>query len=93
MTTVQDLTKDGLRALFAVGVTQDFFTADSAELGEIGAAIKEAFRDLNERFGVKVLGTFDDDLLQCGESRGYPWISYILAEIPNLEAAIAVTNA
>ena len=92
MTTVQDLTKDGLRAMFAIGINQDFFAAPSAELAEIGAAIKAAFADLGGRFGVKVLGTFDDDLLQVGMSRGYPFISYILAEIPNLEAAIEVTN-
>lgn len=92
MTTVKDLTKDGLRALFVIGITQEFFNLPRAELREVGAAITAAFDGLERRFGVKVLGTFDDDLLQVGLTRGYPYISYILAEIPNLEAAIEVTN-
>ena len=92
MMTVHDLTKDGLRVLFAIGINAEFFSAPRDELASIGAAIKDAFADLQGRFGVEVLGTFDDDLLQVGMTRGYPFISYILASIPNLNAAIEVTN-
>ena len=92
MTTLQDLTKDGLRALFVVGITQEFFNLPNEEVRTVGSAIKEAFAELERRFGIKVLGTFDDDLLQVGLTRGYPYISYILADIPNLESAIEVTN-
>jgi hypothetical protein len=92
MTTVRDLTKDGIRALFVIGITQEFFNLPSAQLRDVGRAIKDAFDGLERRFGVKVLGTFDDDLLQVGLTRGYPFISYILADIPSLESAIEVTN-
>ncbi len=89
---IEDLLGNGMRALFCVGITEAFFNATPEETREIGAAIKEAFDDLEGRFGVKVLGTFDDDLIQCGTTTSYPYISYILAEIPDFEAVVHVTN-
>jgi len=92
MMTYDDLTKDGIRALFCIGLTQEFFSAEGSVKAEVGKTLVSAFGDLEKRFGVKVLGTFDDDLLQAGTTRGYPWLSYILADIPDLKAAIEVTN-
>jgi hypothetical protein len=92
MSDISELTKDGFRALFVFGITQEFFDQPREKLPHIGKAIKGAFANLGERFNVKVLGTFDDDLLSVGVTRGYPYISYILAEIPNLEAVIEITN-
>lgn len=92
MMTYDDLTRDGLRALFCIGITQEFFSAEGSVKAEVGKTLKSAFDDLQGRFGVKVLGTFDDDLLQAGASRGYPFISYIMADIPDLKAAIEVNN-
>lgn len=92
MTTVDSLLKDGKRALFCFGLTQEFFNADNDTRAAVGAAIAAAFDNLEGRFGVKVLGTFDDDLLQCGPTPAFPWISYILADVPDLESAVAITN-
>lgn len=92
MTTVESLLKDGLRALFTLGISQEFYNATNDERKEIGGALAKAFDDLEGRFGIKVLATFDDDLLQCGPNTGFPWIGYIIAELPNLEAAVAVSN-
>lgn len=89
---LEDLTGNGLRALFCIGINDDFFRASGEEKKVVGGALKEAFDDLEGRFGVKVLGTLDDDLLQCGVGHDYPYISYILADIPDFEAAVAVTN-
>ena len=89
---LEDLLGEGLRALFCIGINDDFFRAPPEEKKVVGAALVAAFDDLEGRFGVKVLGTFDDDLLQCGTAQGFPYISYILAEIPDFEAAVAVTN-
>ncbi|MDT0682019.1 hypothetical protein RM543_04930 [Roseicyclus sp. F158] len=89
---LEDLVGKGLRALFCIEIKEDFFRAKPEEVREIGAALKEAFADLEGRFGVKVLGTFDDDLVQCGAGNGFPFISYILADIPDFEASVAVTN-
>lgn len=81
-----------LRVLFCIGVTSGFFEAEPEELGTIKAAIEEAFDDLSGRFGVRVLGTMDDDRLLVGTSESWPWVSYILADVPDLHAAHAVTD-
>lgn len=92
MTGAEALLKDGLRALFCIGLTQEFFSLPQAEVPPLAAALTAAFDDLEGRFGVKVLGTFDDDLLQVGVATGYPFISYILAAVPDMKAAVEVTN-
>ena len=53
----------GLRALFACGLTQDFFNEDRARIPAIMEALNSSFADLEERFGVRILGTLDDDEL------------------------------
>lgn len=92
MLDIDHITGEGLRALFCIGITQEFFNEDRAKLKDIGAAIKEAFADLSGRFGVKVLGTFDDDLLHVGPQDGFPFISYILADVPDVPTAMKVAN-
>jgi hypothetical protein len=47
---------------------------------------RAAFDDLNGRFGLRVLGTLDDILLQNGPSAAAPWTCYILADAPDLAA-------
>ncbi|MFD7106645.1 MULTISPECIES: hypothetical protein [Streptomyces] len=73
-----------LRTLFCIGVTQEFFNADDATRADVAAAITPAFDRLAERFGVRVLGTLDDDQLMVGAATGWPWTSYILADVPDL---------
>ena len=92
MLDIDNITQGGIRALFAINITEEFFAQDRANLKDIGEAIKEAFNDLSGRFGIKVLGTFDDDLLQCGSNDSFPFISYILAEVPDVAAAMKVAN-
>ncbi len=86
--------KDGraLRVLFCFGVTQSFFDEDPASVPTIVDAIQTAFADLGGRFGVRVLGTIDDDELLVGSSSTYPWTAYVLADAPDLQAVTAVCN-
>ncbi|WP_438488627.1 hypothetical protein [Streptomyces sp. S186] len=79
-----------LRTLFCLGVTQDFFAADDALRATVAAAIPPAFDRLGERFGVRVLGTLDDDRLMVGAATAWPWTSYILADVPDLETVSRV---
>ncbi|MFG2221524.1 hypothetical protein [Streptomyces sp. NPDC048644] len=79
-----------LRTLFCIGVTQDFFAADDDERAAVAAALPPAFGRLAERFGVRVLGTLDDDQLMVGAATGWPWTSYILADVPDLDTVSAV---
>ncbi|MFF2806816.1 hypothetical protein ACFVT2_06465 [Streptomyces sp. NPDC058000] len=79
-----------LRTLFCIGVTQDFFAADDALRATVAAAIPPAFDRLGERFGVTVLGTLDDDQLMVGAAPAWPWTSYLLADVPDLDTVAMV---
>ncbi|MFI2241003.1 hypothetical protein [Streptomyces chrestomyceticus] len=79
-----------LRTLFCIGVTQEFFNAGDEERAAVAAAIPPAFARLAERFGVRVLGTLDDDQLMVGASAAWPWTSYILADVPDLDTAARI---
>jgi hypothetical protein len=82
----------GHRALFAFGLTQDFFAEERATIPPIMDALIAAFTDLEGRFGVQVLGTLDDDELLVGATDGWPWTCYILAAVPDRESVVAICN-
>ena len=82
----------GVRALFAFGLTQDFFSADRARIPLVMEALKQGFADLETRFGVRVLGTLDDDETMIGATETWPWTCYILAEVSDRAAAASVCN-
>ena len=82
----------GSRVLFAFGLTRDFFSEDRARIPAIMEALKSGFADLDERFGVRVLGTLDDDETMVGAAEGWPWTCYVLAEVPSREAVVRVCN-
>jgi len=84
--------RESYRVLFCIGVLPANFEASEAELQELLATLKREFGDLRGRFGIEVLGTFDDDELMVGPSTAFPWTSYILADAPSVDAAIAVCN-
>lgn len=78
--------KEPLRVLFCIGGTQNVYDADDAELAALTGALSTGFADLSGRFGIKVLGTLDDDLLMLSATTQFPWGCYILADCPDLEA-------
>jgi hypothetical protein len=84
--------KPGVRALFAFGLTQSFFTAPGDLIPEIATALETGFADLEVRFGVEVLGTLDDDQSMVGARSTWPWTCYILAHAPDHAAVAAVCN-
>lgn len=88
----RDVRGEELRVLFCIGVTQSFFDEDPANVGSIVEGITRAFSDLGGRFGLKVLGTMDDDELLVGSSATWPWTAYILADAPSLASVTAVCN-
>jgi hypothetical protein len=85
-------TGDTVRALFCIGIAQNFFDADPDVQKELIEGIPKAFADLGGRFGLNVLGTMDDDELMVGPSEGWPWTCYILAEAPDHAAVKNVCN-
>ena len=82
----------GIRVLFAFGLTQDFFNEDRSRIPAIMDALKASFADLQQRFGVRILGTLDDDELLVGARETWPWTCYIMAEVPDRKAAADVCN-
>ncbi len=81
-----------LRVLFCFGVTQSFFDEEPARVPEVVQGIAATFDDLSGRFGVRVLGTMDDDELMVGSSATWPWTCYVLADVPDLETVTRVCN-
>ncbi len=81
-----------LRVLFCIGVMPAFFDEPSERVGPLVQSVQAAFADLGGRFGVRVLGTMDDDELVVGSSTGWPWTCYILADAPGLDAVTKVCN-
>jgi hypothetical protein len=92
-TAVSEYRRDKrLRVLFALGITQEFFSLSQDAIRPVMEACKTAFDGLEERFGVTVLGTLDDDETLVGARDGWPWTCYILAEAPDREAVTKVCN-
>jgi hypothetical protein len=83
-------TDTSLRVLFAFGLTQDFFATEPAGIPAIMKALQEGFTNLDERFGVRVLGTLDDDETMVGATPTWPWTCYVLAESRDREGVAAV---
>ena len=80
------------RVLFCIGVLPAFFEAPSDGIPDLAQVIEEAFADLQGRFGVRVLGTLDDDEMMVGPSLAWPWTAYILAEVPDLATVTKVCD-
>ena len=75
-----------LRVLICFGVLQPMFDLEWDEAMPLLETIAGAFDDLAGRFGVTVIGTMDDDVVQCGPALTYPWTAYVLADAPDLDA-------
>ncbi|WP_411144396.1 hypothetical protein [Streptomyces sp. x-80] len=78
-----------LRVLFRLWVTREFYAAPAEEQARVFRALPPAFDRLGERFGITVLGTLDEDVLQVGTGAREP-VSYVLADAPDLTAVQAV---
>lgn len=85
-------TPSPLRVLFASRLTDAFYEADATTAAAVVEAVGDAFGDLEGRFGVKVLGTMDDDRLVVGGSEISPWTGYILADVADLGTVIGICN-
>src|SRR3569623_1399974 len=79
--------------MFCIGISQSFFDLPRSDIPDVFASFKAAFGNLEERFGIVVLGTLDDDRIQVGQSSaGWPFTSYIMADVPDLETVAKVCD-
>ena len=84
--------REGVRVLFAFGVLPPFYDEDDDGVRAVHSAMTEAYADLRGQYGAQVLGTFDDYELNVGPSSTWPWTSFILADLPDVETAMALCN-
>jgi hypothetical protein len=81
-----------VRALFCIGVNQNFFDATGAEAGQVWQAFSAVLKGIANLPGVRVIGTMDDDRIMVGPSLAAPWTAYVLADVPDMESATAACN-
>lgn len=82
-----------IRALFCAAVLQSFFDLKGPEIPLVLKATGQLIKTIREMPGVDVLGTFDDDETMVGTSpNGWPWTFYILADVPDRDAAVTICN-
>ncbi|MEH3085720.1 MAG: IacB protein [Xylophilus ampelinus] len=84
--------KPPLRTLFCIGVNQNFFDATADETKQVWAAFVRMMQGIAALPGVTVLGNLDDDRAMVGPSDGWPWTTYVLADVPDLETVHAACN-
>lgn len=84
--------KKSLRVLFCMGINQNFFDAPREEQLQVWAAFSEMWNGIHDLPGVNILGNMDDDQSMVGPSTGYPWTTYLLADVPNLDTVHAACN-
>ncbi|MFC3608591.1 IacB protein [Stutzerimonas tarimensis] len=84
--------KKPLRVLFCMGINQNFFDAPREEQLEVWAAFGQMWNGIHDLPGVTVLGNMDDDQSMVGPSAGWPWTTYLLADVPDIETVHAACN-
>ena len=84
--------KPPLRTLFCIGVNQNFFDATGPESMDVWRAFSSMMNGIGKLPGVKVLGNLDDDRSMVGPSLNWPWTTYVLADVPDLDTVHAACN-
>ncbi|HCA9813888.1 TPA: IacB protein [Klebsiella pneumoniae] len=83
---------DSIRVLFCIGVNQNFFDATPEVAKQVWAAFGEMMKGIENMPGITVLGNMDDDKVMVGPSAGWPWTTYVLADVQDFATASAACN-
>jgi len=84
--------KKPLRVLFCMGVNQNFMDGTADEMKDVWGAFVAMMQGIARLPGVRVLGNMDDDQIMVGPSVAFPWTTYVLADVPDLETVTAACN-
>ena len=84
--------KKPLRVLFCMGVNQNFMDGTAEEMQDLWQAFLVMMRGIRDLPGVRVLGNMDDDRIMVGPSQQFPWTTYVLADVPDLDTVVAACN-
>jgi hypothetical protein len=77
-----------MRVLLCLSATQCYYDETPEGQEKVKAALGEAFGNLEERFGVRVLGGIDDDLLSHGATHLPHYRAYILLDAPDFGSVV-----
>lgn len=81
-----------IRVLFCIGVNQNFFDATPEVAKQVWAAFGAMMNGIDTMPGIHVLGNMDDDKVMVGPSTGWPWTTYVLADVQDFETVSAACN-
>jgi len=81
-----------LRVLFCIGINQNFFDLPAGGGGAVWKAFVAMMEGIKATDGVDFIGDMDDDSHMVGPSAGYPWTSYILADVDSVDTVRACCN-
>ncbi|MGO2234395.1 IacB protein [Marinomonas sp. UCMA 3892] len=84
--------KKPLRVLFCMGINQNFMDAAREEQLDVWAAFGAMWNGIHDMDGVEVIGNMDDDQSMVGPSAGYPWTTYLLADVKDYDTVVACCN-
>ena len=84
--------KPPLRVLFCIGVNQNFMDGTAQDMKNVWVAFSAMMLGIGDLPGVKVLGNLDDDQIMVGPSGAYPWTTYLMADVPDLDTVVAACN-
>ncbi|MBJ7536214.1 IacB protein [Marinomonas transparens] len=84
--------KKPLRVMFCMGINQNFMDAPREEQLDVWAAFSEMWNGIHNMEGVTVIGNMDDDQSMVGPSSGYPWTTYLLADVIDYDTVTACCN-
>ena len=84
--------KKPLRVLFCMGVNQNFMDGTADEMKDVWGAFVAMMQGIARLPGVRELGHMDDDQIMVGPSVAFPWTTYVLADVPDLETVTAACN-
>jgi hypothetical protein len=62
------------------------------QIGDVWQAYGNMLSAIEAMENVRVLGVMDDDRLVVGNAEGAPWTFYIMADVADFDAAVAVCN-
>jgi hypothetical protein len=84
-----------LRVLVTAAATAAWYdTVDEAVRNRVAARWREVVAEWVSRPGVRILTTFDDDLLLAGDPRPFGrWSIFVVLEVPALDDAVAIVDA
>ncbi len=83
--------KKPLRVLFCMGINQNFLMQNLLKQKRFGQHLVKCGMAFMT-YTCACFGNLDDDQSMVGASTGWPWTTYLLADVPDIETVHAACN-